>query len=387
MGKILVIDFCNYEDYQIGGHLSMAKNLLSAFGNDLTLVGITTDKVDPTGRWFKKKINGVDYDFFALARYDKSKTKHLIPDRLVSYFLLKLFKKKILSKGLNNVFIQRHEIIIAVKSFGFKNICFCFPGLESPLGISKYWYSRYLAKKFDRAFFSELRKVHLILASGDDKAIQEMIERSNNLIPENSVLKFPTRINTDVFKPLDQKESRSKMNIPEEVTVVCTTGRLAWLKGWKFMVDCFIMFEKSIPGSLFYMIGTGEDLQKIQEYIAQKNITDKVILPGGKKLEEISLFLNASDLYIMGSYKEGWSTALSEAIACGVPACVTHFSSAEDIIREGENGYVIREHDEKLFVQGMLKALKITRPVYNDNVVKYSSDNLKQDLLNIWKLI
>jgi glycosyltransferase involved in cell wall biosynthesis len=153
------------------------------------------------------------------------------------------------------------------------------------------------------------------------------------------------------------------------------------------MIDCFILFEKIIPQSNLYFIGEGEDLQKIQEYLSHKQISGKVILTGRKKSEEISLYLNASDLFIMGSYKEGWSTSLSEAIACVVPSCVTNFSSAKEIVLEGKNGYVIEEHNEDLFVQGMLKAMKLSRPVYNENVRAYSTGKLKEDLLKLWELI
>lgn len=153
------------------------------------------------------------------------------------------------------------------------------------------------------------------------------------------------------------------------------------------MIDCYVLFEKEVPDSLLFFIGNGEDFEKMQDYISLNNLTEKVILVGEKKSEEIALFLNASDLFIMGSYKEGWSTSLLEAIACGIPAYVTNFSSAKEIIVEGENGYVIEDHKEDQFVQGMLKALMIPRPVYNDNVKLFSANRLKNDLLNIWKLI
>ena len=98
MKKILVIDFCNYTDYQIGGHLTFAKNLLFAFGNQLALIGITTDENDPVGKWTVKNINGTNYDFFALARYSISKTKYIIPDRIMCYLLLRVYRSRILEK-------------------------------------------------------------------------------------------------------------------------------------------------------------------------------------------------------------------------------------------------------------------------------------------------
>lgn len=386
--RILIIDFTNYEDYPIGGYLSFAKSLMESFGPDLALAGITTCKKDPIGKWFKKNINGVLYDFFAMARYNNSKTRHLIPDRLVSYVLLKYYKNRILRINIDNIFLQRQELLISITGSNPMNICYCFAGLENPLYISsKYRYGPKISYWFERIFFKRLKLAKTILASGDDNAINEMIIRSKGEISKSSVTKFPTRINTDIFRPLNKNEVKKKLNLSNTSTILVTTGRLAPLKGWKFMVDCFVLFEKTVSDCRFYFIGEGEDHEKLQDYISYNNLTGKVLLEGKKRPDEIALFLNAADLFIMGSYKEGWSTSLIEAIACGIPACVTNFSSAKEIIQEGKNGYVIEEHNTDLFVQGMLKAIMIPRPVFNDNVMTYSSKMLKEDLHNKWDLI
>jgi glycosyltransferase involved in cell wall biosynthesis len=385
--RILIIDFCNYDDYPMGGYLTRAKNLMNSFGNLMVLVGISTDKNDPIGRWFKKNINGTEYDYFALAYYSKASTKHFIPDRLVTFLLIRYFKRKLLISNVKNVFIQRQEVLQSVKNFGLGNICYCFAGLENPLSISKYRYAHHLAEYFERVFFKNLKSVQVILAAGDESAIQNMVSRSNGQIDRKSVHQFASRINTEIYKPLSIKAIREKLHIPEDARVIVTTGRLAWLKGWKFMIDSFSLFEKSYPGSRFYFIGDGEDLSKIQDYIRENALAGSVVLVGKKSPSEVAEYLNAADLYIMGSYVEGWSTALIEAIACGTPACVTNFSSAKEIVLEGINGTVVDGHVEQLFVEGMNNAIKLTRPVYNVNVQPYAANRLKDDLLNKWQLL
>lgn len=383
--RILIVDFTDYEDYPIGGYLTFAKNLMESFGSELALAGITTSKNDPVGKWFRKSINGTEYDFFAMARYNRSRTRNIIPDRIVNLILANYFKKRILTIGIDNLFVQRHESLIAFANAG-KNICYSFPGLENPLNISKYSYAGPLAKMFERRFFKKLVHVNTILARGDDDAIREMLARSNGTIADRTVIKFPTRVRTDIFKPMDMKSARQMLGLPPDATVVLTTGRLAWLKGWKFMIDSFIKFSEKVTNSLFLFVGEGEDFDEIMLYISERNLTDKISLAGKRSREEIALYLNASDLYIMGSYKEGWPTALMEAAACGVPSCVTDFSAADEIIREGVNGYIVNKHDEDIFNETMLKALKLPRPVQNDHVTRYSTANLKKDLLSYWTL-
>jgi len=152
--RILIIDFTNYEDYPIGGYLSFARNLMLSFGPSLALVGITTSSEDPVGKWYRKTIDGTFYDFFAIARYNKAKTKHVIPDRLASYCLVKKYLSKIQEIEINNVFLQRQEMLLAVGN-RFENICFCFAGLENPLSISKYRYAHFFPHSLKGFFLNK----------------------------------------------------------------------------------------------------------------------------------------------------------------------------------------------------------------------------------------
>jgi len=383
--RIMIIDFTNYEDYPIGGYLSFAMNLMISFGSSLALVGITTSYEDPVGKWFKKNINGTVFDFFAIARYEKSKTKHIIPDRLVSFCLVKHYLKRIRKIRIDNIFIQRQEILLAVKDI-FGNICFCFAGLENPLSISKYKYALYFSELFERIFFKRLTGVKTILASGDDNSIRDMISRSKGILRDDQVIKFPSRIDTTIFKTLDRNEIRKALGFSQDEIIVVTTGRLANVKGWKFMIDCYKSFRSAFGDSLLYLIGEGEDYHTILKYLSDNNLTDYIKLTGKKSHSEVAMFLNAADLYIMGSYKEGWSTSLMEAVACGVPACVTDFSSASEIIIEGENGFIVRERREDLFVECMIKSVRLPRPVKNSNILRFAADRLKEDLLRYWIL-
>jgi len=383
--RILIVDFTNYEDYPIGGYLSFAKNMLDAFGPRLALVGISTNTDEPVGRWFRKTINGLVYDFFALAKYRKSKTRHLMPDRLAIYFLVKFYQKRISQIKVSNVFLQRQEMLLALR-IRSKNVCYSFAGLENPLSISKYWFGRLVAEPFEWLFFRKLRNASVVLARGDDSAIEDMIARSGDLVTRDSFIKFPTRINTDIFRPTSKEVARTTGGLPLSQIIIVTTGRLAEFKGWRFMVDCFNDFCNRVSDSKLYFIGEGEEYNQIKTYLTECDLEQHIILAGKKSQKEIALYLNAADLFIMGSFKEGWSTSLMEAIACGTPACVTDFSSASDIVIDGENGYVVKGHDRVRFVECMIETMKLKRPVRNDHVVKYSTRNLQSDILKYWQL-
>jgi glycosyltransferase involved in cell wall biosynthesis len=154
------------------------------------------------------------------------------------------------------------------------------------------------------------------------------------------------------------------------------------------MIDSFEIFTKSFPDSLLYFIGNGEEHEVIIEYIEELGLKSKVQLVGFQDAEIVSYYLNASNIFIMGSYKEGWSTSLVEAVSCGIPACVTDFSSASDIISENISGYVCKNRNEVEFSELMIKCLNLNRdnlPLEKD-ILRSSVKNLITELLNLWSI-
>lgn len=90
--------------------------------------------------------------------------------------------------------------------------------------------------------------------------------------------------------------------------------------------------------------------------------------------------------FIMGAYKEGWSTTLVEACACCIPCVITNFSSAKAMVTDGKNGYVIQNRDEQLLANRMIDALALNRNkviMHNKRFAKLAISNLKVDLDNI----
>lgn len=388
MSKIYIIELCNFEDYPTGGHLSFAKQMMSAFGSQVALIGYSTGS-EPVKQWIKKEINGTYYDFFSVKKVKKTSNKPIIPSRLQGYFHLSRCKKELEFLKNENVFIQTPQVLFAINKWGIKNICFRSPGVVNMLISSRYWYAKYFSGIYEKILFTDLLKVNLVLASSDKKSIEEFCSRSKNKLQFNHVVQFPTRINTDIFKPMDRECARVKIDFDLQRKLIVTTGRLGEKKGWKFMIDSFLMFKESFPDSHLYFIGDGEDRSKIEKYIIEKELTNSVFLKGKQDSQTIAIYINACDVFIMGSFVEGWSTSLVEAIACAVPVCVTNFSSAKELISEGKNGFICESRQELEFVENMKKSLDIPKENLLEKsreINKFSTSQLKKDLLKYWKI-
>jgi glycosyltransferase involved in cell wall biosynthesis len=180
---------------------------------------------------------------------------------------------------------------------------------------------------------------------------------------------------------------RQKLHLPASAKIYVTVGRLGWFKGWQLMIDSFSLVYKKIPNSYLYFIGDGEDETKIREYISSMGLSNNIILLGRQLPNVISDFINAANVFIMGSMKEGWSTTLVEACACGVPCVVTNFSSAKEMIQNGKNGYVVEERNNNLFAERMIDCLNLDKETireFNSKFDTLSVGKLKESLTCIW---
>jgi glycosyltransferase involved in cell wall biosynthesis len=386
--KIVLFEACNYLDFPIGGQLSFMKSIIASGIDNLILIGITTSNIR-IGKWTKISIHNREYDYFPYMKIKTSSKRPLIPRRLTSYFAIKRYKKQINLKITDNVITQAPEIVLAISNWNISNLCYYFAGTENPITFSRYKFATHLGSLFDRIFLPQLIKCKLILAAADTNAINELVIRSKGTLIRSRIYQFPTRVDTQIFKYRSKTYAREILQIPSEELMIITTGRLSWIKGWKFMIDSFKLFTLTHPGAKLYFIGNGEDFEKIISYISEIKMEKFILLVGSKTSDLVANYLSASDLFIMGSYKEGWSTSLIEAISCGIPACVTNFSSAKDIIHEGINGYIEMNHNELHFSELMNRSLLIDRTYLprKIDVDKYSVNTLNKDLLNIWPLV
>ena len=373
----------------MGGQLSFARELMKAFGARLALVGWASSPSEPVGCWFKKTIDGITYRYFAFGRDILSNRRPLIPARITTWLQIKRYQNRIFSIGIPNVIMREHSILMALKKRYNYNVCFYNPGVDSPLSISRYpWALRFYAL-FDLLFFQSLgRKANCILAAADDSAIADFKHRAGDLLKEREIISFPTRIDTDIFHPADRCLSRKKLDLPVDVTIAITTGRIHWAKGWLFLLESFKLFLERFPKSLLIFIGDGAERIALETKVLDLGLNKNIIIAGYQTPSTIATYLQAADLFVMGSLKEGWSTVLVEALACHVPIVSTRFSSADTIVHNGINGFVVDRVPFE-FANMMEKALNMPELAkYADSVIdRYALKNLSRDLCKVWPLM
>jgi glycosyltransferase involved in cell wall biosynthesis len=388
MVKFLIIDAYDFEGYPTGGSGTLCDQLIKSFSNDVALIGLTTCNSDTIGNWCKKTINGVEYDYFPV-KYVKRRfnSKSLVPARLKWFFALRKYQTDIVNYGCSSIFIQSPDTLLALYNWKFRNKCYCFAGLTSPLSMSRYKWARVLDGIFERIFIQKLKYANTFLAAASKKEIEAYCNKINKFGFSIEIIQFPTRVDTSVFFPYYWKrELRTKMHFVESSKIIVTSGRLSEVKGWRLLLDSFNLFHIDNPDSYFLIIGNGQDRVKIEAYISDLGLQRSVKLLGFLPKDKLAEYLNIADLYVMGSFFEGWPTSMVEAIISGIPICSTNFGSAKEIIWNRKLGIIVNERNPTSFAEGMETAIRIIHDeqIYKKEVEKYTTENLKNEVCKYW---
>jgi glycosyltransferase involved in cell wall biosynthesis len=384
MKDFLIIEGCNFVDCPVGGQLSFAKQLLEVYGESVGLVGITERDDVPIGEWTKLTINEKKMDFFAYRKASCNGKKPIIPGRISGYLAIRKYRKAILSKN-RNALTQAPELLIAISDWGWDSLCYEFPGVENPLLMPRFKWGKPFANFYEKQLFKALQKVDIILASAGFVAIQNLVKRSKGLLKIEEVIQFPTRVDTNFFKPIKINKLQD-LNIDHSDLILVTCGRINVVKGWDLTLEAFKILKNTKKNVQLYFVGDGEDRKKLEDEINLNNLSASVHITGYQSPKNVLKWLNSADLVLVGSHKEGWSISMLESLACGKPIVSTDVSGAKEMISEGENGYIVKSRDAKVFSDAISKGLELKNVEEKSLKIasKYALSSLKSNLDKYW---
>jgi len=388
--KFILFEPSDFEGYPTGGSGTFSKNVVELFGNEVALVGITTSKEDRVGAWTKKVISDKEFDYFPVRYVKKNYSKKpLIPARLKWFLGLRKNKKNILRYDCSNVFIQSQDSLLAIYGWSYTNICYRFAGLTNPLSMSRYKWVRLFDNLFEHYYIPKLKYVNTILAADSKEEIEIYSRKLGTYGIKNTIKQFPTRVDTNIFYPMHKRlELRSKFGYGEHSKIVITTGRLSVVKGWQLLLDSFLFFQKEFLNSYFIFVGNGEEKNNIEAYVRKLGLVEQVKLVGYQDKTSLAELLNISDIYVMGSFYEGWPTSMVEALACGVPICSTNFGSAKEILNANIFGITVSDRDPINFANSMKLVINnnFVEDLYLKEMDKYSLKNFRDELSGHWQI-
>ena len=139
-----------------------------------------------------------------------------------------------------------------------------------------------------------------------------------------------------------------------------------------------------------YIIGSGEEEANLKLLTKQLSLSDRVIFTGFiDKNEQINYYRNSA-LFAMTSVTEGLPMTLLESMQCGIPCIAFETDSGvKDIIKNGYNGYVVKNRSTTLYIDRIDELLdnKSKLAEFSQNCILTAKQFGPDKILKIWKKI
>jgi len=149
-------------------------------------------------------------------------------------------------------------------------------------------------------------------------------EKSGNYIFGNEFDFIPNFIDHEQYfevKTEEINEFMFKHNISKDAEIYCFVGYLGGEKNPMFALQLFKKILMENANSFLLIAGDGPDSKRLEEYIKENQMENKVRMFGNT--DEVRIILHTSDILLMPSFSEGMSMALLEAQISGVNCIVS----------------------------------------------------------------
>jgi len=158
--------------------------------------------------------------------------------------------------------------------------------------------------------------------------------------------------------PVDRRTMRQQLGITDEQVIAGTIARLFDLKGHDDLLDLAPALCGRFPNLRFLWVGDGSLRPAFEKRIAEMGLRDRFILTGLVPPTRIPELVNAMDLVVHPSRREGLARALPQGSLCGCP-CVTYdIDGAKEAVLDGKTGFVVPPFDKAKFGAAMSRLLE-----------------------------
>jgi glycosyltransferase involved in cell wall biosynthesis len=177
------------------------------------------------------------------------------------------------------------------------------------------------------------RFADLVVANAD--AVRQVCIRDEGCKPENVMV---VRNGIDLQR-FDEAAAQGLQEPLPEGALVAVIGNLWPVKGHRTLVEAVAQLPADLRRFRFACAGEGPERDYLLNRIRELGLQESVVLIG-HRLDVPAILVRAQAACLCSS-AEGLSNALMEAMAARLPVVATRVGGNPELVRDGENGYLV----------------------------------------------
>jgi glycosyltransferase involved in cell wall biosynthesis len=163
---------------------------------------------------------------------------------------------------------------------------------------------------------------------------------------DGPVTVLPNLIDLDLIDSIRPRDIRKEINLPKGATLIYLPSAGTRIKGAGFLLEIVEgLYKKTRKQIGLYMPGEIDD--EIRSWLNSVNRLGSIYSPGQLNYKDHIAIVKTCTFGISPAVMENLSMAILESIYCGVPMIAFRRGGNEDIIVNGENGYLMPAFDVK----------------------------------------
>ncbi len=179
---------------------------------------------------------------------------------------------------------------------------------------------------------------------------QDLVRLAHDADAQSEFLCIPNGVETDRFKPIDR--------VANPKVKLLFIGRLIPRKGFQRVVRALPRVRElaKLPFEV-EVVGTGAHQEELDDLAAGLEVSELIRYVGQVPYDKLEKSYQYADVFVLTSLSEGMPSVILEAMGAGLPIVASDVGGNNEIVLEGENGFLIGGEDEELLAQRLAELI------------------------------
>jgi len=209
-----------------------------------------------------------------------------------------------------------------------------------------------LCEQYTRWFYSAMDEVLVPTQEYIDILAQRGLARSKMRV-------FKRGVDSQLFSPAAVSTHclEKEFNLPEGFNLLYV-GRISRDKNLDFLARIYRAVLKEKPDVNLILAGNGPYMQEFRDSLKD---CERVAFVGKLEQDRLAQVYAAADLLVFPSVTDTFGMAVLEAQSCGLPALVSDRGGPQEIVQDGQTGFVLPSGRPRLWVEKILELIELAR--------------------------